>query len=60
MATVLRMLALCRKIQSVPDETLRELDRTSLLVVKLELQALDREIELILARLKFLDDLHPN
>ncbi|CCB66481.1 protein of unknown function [Hyphomicrobium sp. MC1] len=54
-ASLLRIIALCRKIQKTPDEVLRELDRVSLIVVREELLRLQREIEAIVSRLKFID-----
>jgi hypothetical protein len=57
MATKLhRLIALCRKIQSVSDEALHELDRASLLVVRQELQDLKQDIDKILGRLTFIDE----
>lgn len=53
--SLLRIIALCRKIQETPDEALRELDRVSLIVVREELFRLQREIETIISRLKFID-----
>ena len=53
-ASLLRIIALCRKIQESPDEELRELDRVSLIVVREELLRLQREIETVVSRLNFI------
>lgn len=54
-ASLLRKIALCRKIQKTPDEELWEMDRASLIVVREELLRLRREIEVGVLRLKFID-----
>jgi hypothetical protein len=57
-ANLLRIIAVCRKLQSTTDEALRELDRVSLIVIREELRRIHREIETIISRLSFLDKPH--
>lgn len=51
-----RLLTLCREIESTPHDMLRELNREDLLILSRELKALRQEIDKVLFRIAFVDE----